>query len=66
MSQYAARGQRGWRISFGKRRAFAARRNTQGEAHYVLLGGYEPLNPDTFGKPRPAPLPFTPQKRKDE
>lgn len=66
MSQYVARGQRGWRISFGKRRAFAARRNAQGEVNDAFLGGYEPLNPETFGKPRPTPPPFTPQKPKDE
>jgi hypothetical protein len=64
MSQYAARGQRGWRISFGKRRAFAVRRNAQGEVIHIVFGGYEPLNPETFGKPRPSPLPFTPQKPK--
>ncbi|MFN8373919.1 MAG: hypothetical protein U0694_13715 [Anaerolineae bacterium] len=66
MSQPAARGQRGWRISFGKRRASAARRNAQGEVNNTFLGGYEPLNPDTFGKPRPKPLPFTPQKPNDK
>lgn len=66
MSQYAARGQRGWRISFGKRRASAARRNAQGEVNYLFLSGYEPLNPETFNKPRPAPLPFTPQKPEDK
>lgn len=66
MSQFAARGQRGWRISFGKRRSSAARRNAQGEIDDAFYGGYEPLNPETFDKPRPKPLPFTPKKPKDK
>ncbi|NWF69932.1 MAG: hypothetical protein HXY40_12675 [Chloroflexi bacterium] len=60
MSEYAASRQRGWRISFGKRRAAAARRNASAELRRLLLGGYEPLNPDTFEQPRRSPPPFKP------